>query len=386
MLVRSWRQCRASSTDSRVREANEVSKLLLRIDDQLLHEQDSNIRAELVAQQAAYLARIGRFSDARAKIADLRVVFGDGRSGRVTAFIMLAEGLLLHYEELGSGALDRVSRAQLLGSAMKDRAIVGLASAWRAHLEFEASRYDSAVVSLRLAIENSTDQEHGTRARCAIVLLNVFSLCGDQLERQRWFVTGRDHAIHEGDQASIDALLHSRAAFGLAWYRAQKCKRELNQTELFTVRSEVASARNLQRLTHMTAHANYIDLCDARLQILEGRYQRAMDLLAQTRITGPFPDGHFSQSLIELEIAFCQLRLQDIEAAVKTFAAIQSTSFSSLDIDDQLVATWMTNELVMADSRLGLPNEARRKLSEISSEYDKYVSGLRSKFSEFAEQ
>jgi hypothetical protein len=362
-----------------------MSKLQLRINDLLLHEQDPIVRAELVAQQAAYFARIGMFSDAQAKIAEVRAVFGDGRSGRVTALIMLAEGLLLHYEKLGPGALDRVSRAQLLGSAMKDRGIVGLTSAWRAYLEFEASRYDSAVLSLRLAIESSSDREHGTRARCAIVLSIAFSLCGDRLERQRWFMKGRDHALHEGDQASIDALLHNRAAFGLAWHRAQRCRRELDQAEILTVRSEIASARNLQKLTHIGAHASYIDLCDARLQVLEGQYQSAMDLLERTRTLGPFPGGHFNQDLVALEIAFCQLKLRDIEGAVNTFATIQTTSFNSLDIDDQLVASWMLHQLAIADSRLGSLSEAERELQIISSEYDNYVSALRVKFSEFTE-
>ena len=361
-----------------------MSQLLLRIEDRLRSEQDPNLRGELIAQQASYLARIGQFSETRRKIAELRTVFGDGRSGRVTAFIMLAEGLLLHYEQLGPNALDRVSRAQLLGQAMKDRDVIGLASAWRAHLEFEQSRYSASAKSLRIALENSSDQDHAARARCAIVLFNAFALCGNRPESQRWFLSGREHALKAGDQASIDALLHSRAAFGLAWLRVQRCKGEVDATSLSIVRSEIASARNLQRLTQIEAHATYIDLCDARLQIVEGRYQTAIDLLNLIRNAGPFPSGHFSQALLDLEIAFCQSKMGDIESAVSAVDLVQVAAHDALDVDDRLVASWMTLEVAKLDSRLESTDEARHRLDTVSREYDVQLEVLRSEFAEFA--
>lgn len=363
-----------------------MSQLLLRIDERLRSEQDPNLRGELIAQQASYLARVGQFSETRKKIAELRSVFGDGRSGRVTAFIMLAEGLLLHYEELNPKALDRVSRAQLLGHAMKDRDVIGLASAWRAHLEFEQCQYQAAARSLRTALENAADQDHTARARCAIVLFNAFALCGDRRESQRWFMSGREHALKAGDQASIDALLHSRAAFGLAWLRVQRCRGEVDAASLSTVRSEIASARNLQRLTQVEAHASYIDLCDARLQVVEGKYKSAIELLTLLRTAGPYPGGHFSQELVELEIAFCQAKLGCIEVATNAVAPVQATDHDSLDVDDQLVARWMALELAELDSRFGPANEAKLQLERVSAEYEAHLAALRREFEEFVDQ
>ena len=361
-----------------------MSQLLLRIDERLLVETDPTQRAELIARQAGYMARVGRFAEARAKIVELRQVFADGRSGRVTAFIMLAEGLVQHYEQLGSSAADRIARAQLLGQAMRDREVVAITSAWRAHLEFEESKFELAARSIRLALQNAESDDHATHARCAIVLFNAFALCGKRKASQYWFLSGRDHALKLGDQASVDALLHSKAVFGVAWLRSQSCKGNIDAALMTTARAEISSARNLQNLTRVAAHANYINLCDARLQIMEGNFQSAKDLLMLIRNEGPYPSGHFNQALTDLEIAYCDCRLNRKEAAVGIFVQMLPESLGSLDVDDRLVAAWMTFELSKSDVQSRFADDAKKQLVGAIGEYDALLERLGELFAEFA--
>ena len=361
-----------------------MSQLLLRIGERLLVETDPAKRAELIARQAGYMARVGRFTEAREKIAELRQVFADGRSGRVTAFIMLAEGLLQHYEQLGSNAADRIARAQLLGQAMRDCQVIAITSAWRAHLEFEESKFELSAMSIRLALQNAEPDDHATHARCAIVLFNAFALCGKRTASQYWFLNGRDHALKLGDQASLDALLHSKAVFGVAWLRSQNCKGNEDAALMTMARAEISSARNLQILTRVEAHANYINLCDARLQIMEGNFQSAKDLLTLIRNDGHYPNGHFSQGLIDLEIAYCECRLNRVEAAVEVLALLQPSSLDSLDVDDRLVAAWMTLELEKLDVRSSFVVDAEDKLNRAIGEYDALLKRLNELFAEFA--
>lgn len=361
-----------------------MSQLLLRIDERLLIETDPTQRAELVARQAGYMARVGRFTEAREKIVELRQVFADGRSGRATAFIMLAEGLVQHYEQLGSNAADRIARAQLLGQAMRDREVVAITSAWRGHLEFEESKFELAAKSIRLALQNAEPDDHATHVRCAIVLFNAFALCGQRKASQYYFLVGRDHALKLGDQASLDALLHSKAVFGVAWLRSQNCKGNEDAALMTMARAEISSARNLQNLTRVGAHANYINLCDARLQIMEGKFQSAKDLLTLIRNDGPYPSGHFSQGLIDLEIAYCDCRLNRVEAAVEAFAQLQPGLLDSLDVDDRLVAAWMTVELEKLNVRSTFAVDARDRLSGAIAEYDSLLERLSKVFAEFA--
>ena len=362
-----------------------VSPLLQRIEERLRTEQNQDLRAELVAQQATYLARVGKFSEARQRISDLRSVFGDGRNGRVTALIMLAEGVLLHYELLDPSSEDRVKRAQLLGQFIKDREIVAISSSWRAHLQFERSCYGDAAGSLRQALDNASEYDHAARLRCSIVLYNAFALCGDQKESQRWFMSGREHALALGDQAGIDALLHSRAAFGLAWLRVQRCTGDIGASAVATVRSDVASARNLQRLARIDAHATYIDLCIARLQILENRFESAIDLLSLVRNAGPYPTGHLNQNLVELEIAFCNAKLGRMELAAQSVDCLNGSSADALDIDDRLIATWMIRELSRMDKRFGAIEEAENRFDKVLSAYEGHIRALKQELQQFTD-
>ncbi len=360
-----------------------MSKLILRIDEQLLSESDPYRRAELEAKRAAYLARVGRFQEAGETIANIRKTFGDGRSGRVTALVMLAEALLMYYEKLAPGAADRVARAQLLGQAMKDREIIALASAWRGFLEFEDSKFESAFRSIQQACENARAEDHSTWTRSAIVISLGFALCGRTADSQHWFLEGRNHAIAEGDQASIDALLYNKAAFGVAWLCAQRCKGSVVPEELKLARMELASARNLQGLAGVRAHSSYIDLSEARLGLIEGRYETALASLDAMSRAGPFPAGHFNSSLLALEVAFCHASVGRMDLAIRAFAQSDPSSVSSLDVDDRLVAAWVASELSRMDARFGDVSQRASDLAASIAEHEAAVSSLQSQLSPF---
>lgn len=361
-----------------------MSQLLHRLDERLRVEVNPNGRAELLAQIAGYLARVGRFDEAKAIISDVRSTFGDVRDGRVTVQVMLAEGLTLHFELLGAGAGDRILRAQVLAQAMGDRELNAIALAWRAHFAFEASDWRLTSELLSKAIECAADDNHAAFSRCAVVLFNAFALCGDRRQSQYWFLKGRDHALKQGDQATIDALLHSRATFGAAWLRAQNCKGIVRQEEVALARREVASARNLQNLTRIEAHVRYIDLCDARLRTIDGDYEGAINLLTELRDDGPYPRGHFSQTLVDLELAYCRAKLghRDASDASPSFEPLDWVQ--ELDIDDQLSAAWMLAGL--SGDRYGQASKesADARLKSAVGKYDAWVAALCTHLAPFA--
>ena len=124
-----------------------MSKLLKSLEDRIAVESSEYVRAELRAKRAACLARIGDFDEARKEIASIRETFGDGRSGRVTVLVMIAEGLVLHFESLSGLAIDRVMRALMLAQAGRDQELIALTSAWKAYFDFERSDFETAARS-----------------------------------------------------------------------------------------------------------------------------------------------------------------------------------------------------------------------------------------------
>ena len=362
-----------------------MSPLMKRLQARLGEEQDPYRRAEISTRCAAYLARTGEFSAARQSISEVRQTFGDGRSGRVTILLMLAEALVMHYGDLSVSAKDRVARALLLSKAMRDKELIALTSAWMGYLQFEESNFELALQSISEATENASDHDHAALSRCAIVLLNAFALCGDWSESQRWFQIGREHALAEGDQASVDALLHSKAVFGIAWLRVKHCKGEVSEEALVRSRLELASARNLQRLTQIGAHEDYIELADAMLSLIEGKYELALAKLNSLEAKGPFPVRHFNPSVRAVERAYCYAKLGRIDSAVSAMLDIDWTEISTLDVDDLLVAEWLMNEMAANHRELGDVGKTQIKLERALSSHDQSTETLQQLLSKFKE-
>jgi tetratricopeptide (TPR) repeat protein len=363
-----------------------MSQLLTNLRRQLLTAQDPLVKAELLARIAANLARIGRFEEARQCVGELRLNHAGEKSSAATVWLMLAEGLIHLYSDLNPLALDRISRAQMLGLAMRYPAAIALSSAWKSHLEFENSRFDSMILSIRLGLQYAAVDEHEAQVRLAMVLANAFMIAGDRANSQVWFTKAREHAVKSGDQASLEALLYNRTAFGIASIRADFCVHGVLRVDLVIARKEVESTTNLQILTRVNALVNHIYLWSARLSILECRYITAIDDLEIARRGAPFADYNFSQQMIDLELAYCLSKLGRLGEALAVFEAIDLGSIDRLDLDERLVAASMQNELESMDQRFVRDPHTTSKFEKLKSKYSDNQSWLRSSLDEWARQ
>ena len=362
-----------------------MSQLLERLDRELRLATHEVRRAEILAKKSCYLSRVGKFSESREIIGNLRHEFGDWRSGQIMAWIMLAEGLLHLFERLSPLALDRIKRSQALGLAANDRVIIAVASAWKAHLEFETSNFGLMVRSLHTALANIRDSDHDAYARVAMVICGSFLICGDDKAAQGWFLQSRDHALKDGDDASIEALLYNRAAFTMARLRAASCLGPIDQDQLSLVRLGIASDTNLQTLIGIGAFTNFIRLCHARLLILEKKFEQAIEALEDVRDCGPFAEYNFSQSFVDLEIAFCLVRIGRIVEAHERFEKIQWSSFDNFDIDERLVATWMRYVMSMESEVFGEASAAKRAVEDLGARYEEMRLNLLNSLDPFRE-
>jgi hypothetical protein len=318
---------------------------------------------------AAILARLGRFEEAKATVKALRRDHGDWRSGRIHVWIMMSEAIIDWYENLGHQALDRVTRVQVLTRAMGYSEMHAIASAWKAHIQFETSDFDGMCRSIELVFQDSTKENFDANVRLAIVLSSAFALCGDAVNAHGWFMRGRGYALAEGDQASVEALQYNRSVLALTCLRADSCANEIGQTRLRAVRREIESSRNLNLMTRISTLSNHLHLAEARLLILEGEYERAAIYLGTVRNEAPFASYHFSQFAIDLDISYCRFRLDAFEEAFTLFNSIDFSSLADLDVDEQLMGSHMRLEMAEADPRFGDVNEIRLRKSELSLAY-----------------
>jgi hypothetical protein len=361
-----------------------MSQLLQRLERELRNEQHgATRRAELSAQRAGYLARVGRFEEARQAVAELRKIYGDGHSGPITVWIMLAETMILLYENLQPAAADRIKRAQFLSELMQDKPLLALTSAWKANLEFEFSHFPDMFASLAIARANAHPSDHTTGARLALVLCKAFFNCGEMQQAQHWFMRCREHALIEGDQASLEALLYNRAAFRMAWLRAQSCFGKVSRDELVRTKNEIATSRNYQEIIQVRSLTDFVDFCDARILVLQEEYAAALPALAAVRSSVQFASRYFDPKLIDLEVAYCHHGLNQPDEALSVFASIGELKLESFDTDEQLRALWMLKQLASVNSQYGDLSDLQKKFEAAASAYTSTIDSLKTGLQNF---
>lgn len=359
-----------------------MSQLLSRLDVTLRSASDPLIVAEAKVRKSCYLSRTGYFEESKGLIAELRKSFGAGQNPRISAWIMLAEGVAEYFEHVGPGARDRVARAQLIALAFHDKELGAITSAWKAHMDFECSDFVAMTKSLKSGMELADSSNHEAHCRLAAVLSNCLYLCGDRADAQKWFMISRDHALAEGDQATIDALLYNKAAFGLAQLRAARCFGALDPGLVDLVELEISSAENFQSITRIVSLNHLIRLCKARILLLQDRFPDALRVFASIRSAEPFAKYNFSEGIVDLEVAFCLKKLGQHEDAASLLGNLGEVDSSDLDIDDRLVISWLKTELAPHSPRLGDPLLLLQNLESLQAEYLIYIAHVRHEVAE----
>lgn len=346
-----------------------MSPLLVNIDKELGVTSDPVRRGELLARRACALARQGLNDDASKHIAELRRQFGDGHSGRAMIWIMIAEGLNKWFGGMDPVAYDRLSRAQLLSGAMGYADVNAIASAWKAHIEFDRSSFAAMYASIDYAYRFASADNHDAHARLSIILSGAAALCGEITSERYWFNKARHHAVTIGDQLSIEALQYNRAAFIFSQVRGRVAMGDEARDRIADVRRELSSASTLRFLVQTTAHDKQLDILDARLMLLEGRFEEAAIKLVQFESGASFVNFQFEDYLLHVELAYCLALSGRVEDALNSIFRVKSEAFFDMDVDDQLFVAWMEFELSKLDPRFGDPNSLATRLGEMKAAY-----------------
>lgn len=354
-----------------------MSKYLSDLDAEISRTTDDARRGELTARKAAYLSRLGSFDQAQALLQNLRTQFGQGQSTRVSIWLMLAEGLLHTFRDLSDEGADRIMRANVLAGATRDRGLIAATSAWRAFTQSERSEFKGMTRSLNDAFANSDSHDHEVLARLYMVLANARTSLGERAAAHELYMLSRHHALECGDQATIDALIYNKAAFALAWLRAQWALGKEEPDSLSQLRVELKSAKAYQQMVGVSAFSNFVHLSEARLLMLAQEYEAAINALVAVRSMQPFARYNFHESLVDLEIGYCLSQLnrqQEAEDQVRTALA---SDVAGIHEDDRLFATWLQTRLLQALPHLGDASVAANLLEAAKADFLRSCDQLR---------
>lgn len=308
------------------------------------------------AELAALWAREGAFEIAESAVRELRLVFGDGRSGPVTVMMMLAEGITIYFRDLEPEARGRVLGAQALSIAGNDKSLIALTSAWLAHIDFNLHRQEQMATAIGRCLDSLEPQSVAARFRLALTLGDAFMVCADADAAKDWHAVARSAAVALGDHAAISALMHNRAALGVYNARLKQLSEPLGNEEISRLDAEVRSAVNYHALAQNTSLAYLHDNASASIMLLRSQYSQAVEKIRSLLSQSPRISVSGASTNLRCDLILCFAELGDSGGARDEMGRGVMDSLLKCTDDDKYLGF---ATLERACKLLGMNNEAR---------------------------
>jgi hypothetical protein len=326
-----------------------MAPLLTRLDEQLATCADAQRRAELVAERGCYLARVGDFDGARAAADRARASDGGGANVRVSAWVMLLEGLILLFEHQRRPARDRVSRAHALSIAARQHSLAALTAAWLAQIEHDDGDHGPAADLIRLAIDLAGREDRSTHARVGLFMGDAHCALGNMDPARHWYEAARTQASRIGDEATLGAIMANRSTLQLNRMQTQVLLDDggpVPATDLDFASLELESACHYLAATGITSMDFALQVGRARALILGGRFDAAQALLQGLVDGAELAHGCRSRPLLVADLAWCRFRQG--EATPGLPEDDDPEALEAMDAGDRLVCARRWQDLLSA--------------------------------------
>jgi tetratricopeptide (TPR) repeat protein len=313
-----------------------TSRLLDRLEARIAETRDPARRACWRAQRAIYLARQGSHDAVQAEVQAIREAFGARPQAEVTAWVSLAEAVNSFYSHPGPAALDRLKRAQALARAIGHVELQALCAAWLAHLEFNANRMETMVQHAAEALRLAEPDHHAALARASLVVADAYHFAGRFDLAKDWYAAVRQHALADGDDAMISAMLHNVAALRvnrvhLADAFGDNCAGELQRAQM-----ETDSVESYDFGIGTLSLKSFVPLLRAQLLTVQRRFEEALSILDAASEESDYLPRREAQ--FRAERAWCQVNLGDSVQAELDIEHSRRCLATASDADD-LAAT-----------------------------------------------
>jgi tetratricopeptide (TPR) repeat protein len=316
----------------------------------------------LRAQRGIYLARQGKYDAAEAIVKAVRDEFGARPNAEVMAWVSLVEALIQFYSQPGPNAMDRLRRAHAVSRAMNHPVLVPLCAAWLAHFEFNANRMEPmlqyAVEALRLA----QPEHHAALARVSLVIADAFHFAGRFDLAKGWYAAVREHALADGDDAMISAMLHNVAAFRANEVRLADAFGVAMPLEAKRAFMETESTRNYDVGIGTLSLALLIPLMRAQLLTTAGRFVEALQIFVDVLECDSAENLDRRKACFYADRAWCRLQLGQVDAALVDVEKACKLAGTPADADD-LASTHARVSEVLKRTGRHERSMAHRKLS-----------------------
>ena len=309
------------------------SRLLAGLDSQIAASRIPFDADCLRAERACYRARQGRIDEARQTAAQLRERHAVRPVASVTAWVNLVEGLCSHFDDLGANARDKLARAHALSAMQRGSRLHLLCAAWLAHVDYTNHQPAAMSLHVREALEFAAVDDHTVRSRACMVVAQALHL-GTGLDLATpWYAASHRHAIAEGDDLTISALIHNRG-----WLQLTRLgEGALSDDGSETVRNAfagISSSRSYDRLIGTASIAIIAPLAEAQILCSKGLANDALALFEAHGLGQARAEYRLASTMLA-DQAWCRMKVGQTEAARTDAIAAERSLLPATHVDDR---------------------------------------------------
>lgn len=335
-----------------------ASRLLARLDAAIGRTRDPVQLACLRAERAGFLGRHGQVTLARTQLQSIQRQFERHPHVAVSGWLALAEGQIDIYNRLGEGAHDRFNRAYALSRAAQLTALQALSAAWLGYSEDVRGQRERMAALCAEALQLAAPGHHAARWRAALTLASNYHLAGRMAQATGWYTAARRHAMADGDEVAVSALMYTQAALRVM---------EARFDEAFEGRAQASLAAELgtdavnrfDAVIGVLSLSWLVPMLRAQLLVLQGQWEPALALIDEHLPRSEPGWQARMQAPVRGDRAWCLWQLGRHDEALQDIAhARHALSHQPCDVDDRALAQMRMAQVLQADGQ----DEAAQRL------------------------
>ncbi len=340
-----------------------ASRLLSALDARIAKTRDPLQNTCLRAERAALLARQGHLEEARAELAIIHAHYDGRPNAVVSAWVSLAEGLVIYFSNLGGAARDKIKRSLALSEAIRAESIQALSAAWLAQMDFSSLDFEPMLRHLPLALRVAGTSQHSALSRACLVVAEAYHWAERLDLALPWYSRARQHASAEGDESTLSALMHNMACLRAAEARRLSVSGvfELNQARQAQLGAD--STNHFDELIGMAALGSLVPILRAQVLVLHGRFVEALKLL-EANIEDSMKEGLDRMLCVMLaDVAWCRLKTGDVTGAQRDAQTALSSIAAATHVDDRAMTHSRLAQICVATNEPDVAREHTMRAS-----------------------
>jgi tetratricopeptide (TPR) repeat protein len=306
------------------------------------------------AELAGALARFGEIDGSKALVAEIR------RSNpmylpSLSACALLAEGQILHFQSLATGAVKSFRAAEALSRSANRIDIAATALAWVAASEFLNGDVSTAAKHACTSLREASLNAFSARARGHLVIADCLSSAGLSALASKHYLVARDHASKMGDISMQSTVLYNKAAFELSELSLSRVNKTTTDESVRRVDLSIQSVESLDASIGLSSLSSLVPILRAQFAVAAEAWNRGIALY----------DAHLSKAVTQgqdrwmakflAERALCLARTGAIDEASSACDSALAQLDKCMDLDDLAISH---SRLASTFAALGKQSEA----------------------------